>query len=85
MFMTSTIINLNNGNYQSGGNLFNSYFFLPNNIFKIALPTLRSIPALEVGIPVLRANFCFACVMPNALLREKESPSIPVFDFFAIL
>ena len=49
------------------------------------LPNFRSIPLLVVGIPVVRAKCCFACVMPKALLQEKESPGIPVFVFLAIV
>ena len=45
------------------------------------LPSLRSNPALEVGMPVSRANFCLACVIPKALFHENERPGMPVFDF----
>lgn len=49
-------------------------------------PILRSTPALDVGIPVCLAKFCFACVIPKALFHEKVNPGIPVpFDLFAIL
>ena len=34
--------------------------YLPKIPLIIALPIFRSRPALEVGIPVLRANCCFA-------------------------
>lgn len=47
---------------------------------KIIFPSFLSAPALDVGIPVCRANFCFACVIPNALFQEKERPGMPVFD-----
>ena len=47
-------------------------------------PIFRSTPAFEVGMPVVPAIFCFACVMPKALFHEKERPGMPVFDFFAI-
>lgn len=50
----------------------------------IALPILRSTPALLIGTPVSRDIFCFICVIPNALFHEKERPGIPVFDFLAI-
>ena len=59
------------------------YFFL-KIAFNIVLPILRSSPCLLKGIPVSRAIFCFACVIPNALFQEKERPGIGV-DFFAIL
>lgn len=60
--------------------------FPPNKAFRIILPILRSIPALDVGIPVSLANFCFACVIPSALFHEKERPGIPVLDLrFAII
>ena len=39
-------------------------------------PTLRSRPLRVVGMPVLRANFCFIAVIPSALFKEKESPGI---------
>lgn len=37
-------------------------------------------PALEVGIPVSRANFCLACVIPSARFKENETPGILNFD-----
>ena len=46
----------------------------------MALPIFLSKLAFDVGIPVSRANFCFACVMPNALFHEKDNPGMPVFD-----
>ena len=62
------------------------YLFLPPKIdFKTRLPSLRSTPAFEVGMPVVRAIFCFVCEMPKALFHEKDSPGMPVFDFFAIM
>lgn len=54
--------------------------YFPNNDLRIILPILRSKPAFEVGMPVSRANFCFACVTPNALFHEKDNPGMPVFD-----
>lgn len=39
---------------------------------------LRSSPALEVGMPVLRANCCFTLVMPKARFQEKERPGMRV-------
>ena len=47
-------------------------------------PILRSRPALDVGTPVSRASFCFACDIPKALFHEKLSPGIGV-EFFAII
>ena len=54
--------------------------YLPKRDLSIILPILRSTPALEVGIPVSLANFCFSCVIPNALFHEKERPGMPVLD-----
>lgn len=54
--------------------------YLPKRDLSIILPILRSTPALEVGIPVSLANFCFACVIPNALFHKKERPGMPVLD-----
>lgn len=54
-------------------------FFLKmalNTIFPIFL----SNPALEVGIPVSRANFCLACVIPSARFKENDTPGILNFD-----
>ena len=48
-------------------------------------PTFRSIPAFEVGMPVLRAMFCFAFVMPSALFHEKDNPGIGVERLSPIL
>ena len=42
-------------------------------------PIFRSIPPLVVGMPVVRVNERFNCVMPNALLHEKLNPGIFVF------
>jgi hypothetical protein len=39
-------------------------------------PTLRSIPCRVVGMPVLRANFCFAEEIPIARFHEKENPYV---------
>lgn len=49
----------------------------------MAPPIFLSKPALVVGMPVSRANFCFIFVMPNALLSENDTPGIS--DFLAIL
>ena len=57
-----------------------TFYFLPKSALSIMLPSLRSTPARDVGIPVLRAMLCFASVMPKALFHEKESPGMPVFD-----
>ena len=42
----------------------------------IVLPIFLSKPALLVGMPVSRANFCFIFVMPNALFNENDTPGI---------
>ncbi len=65
--------------------MHDNHYFFPNRDFRIMLPSLRSNPALEVGMPVSRANFCLACVIPNARFHENERPGMPVFDFFAIV
>lgn len=53
-----------------------SGYHFPKSPFKIILPTLRSMPCLVEGNPVLRAIFCFTAVIPTALLREKLNPGI---------
>ena len=60
--------------------IFIAYYFFPNRALSIMLPSLRSTPARDVGMPVSRAMRCFACVMPRALFHEKESPGMPVLD-----
>lgn len=45
---------------------------------KIDEPIFLSIPILEVGIPVFRANRCFAPVIPNNLFQENENPNFPM-------
>lgn len=57
-----------------------SHRFFPKMAFNTILPTFLSNPALEVGIPVSRANFCLACVIPRARLKENETPGILNFD-----
>ena len=42
----------------------------------IAFPIFLSRPALLVGMPVSRANFCFIWVIPNALFNENDTPGI---------
>ena len=42
----------------------------------MTLPILRSRPALVSGMPVSRAIFCFAWVIPNALFQENATPGI---------
>ena len=59
-------------------------YFLPNNVFQIALPIFRSTPAFDVGMPVALAIFCLICVMPKARFHEKLSPGIGV-DFFVMI
>lgn len=53
-----------------------SFYFFPSMAFMMVLPIFLSKPALLVGMPVSRANFCFIFVMPNALLSEKDTPGI---------
>lgn len=61
----------------------NESYFFPNNVFSIAFPIFRSNPALDIGMPVSRAIFCFACVMPSARFSEKLRPGRGV-DFLFI-
>jgi hypothetical protein len=53
------------------GSLLNFIYFL-NISFKSIVPIFLAIPVLEVGIPVFLAKLCFALVIPNNLLQEKE-------------
>ena len=59
------------------------HYFFPSIALMIVLPIFLSRPALLVGMPVSRANFCFIFVMPNARLSENDTPGIS--DFLAIL
>ena len=59
--------------------------YLPKRDLSIIRPIFRSTPALEVGIPVSLAKFCFACVIPNALFHEKERPGMPVLDLRLVI
>lgn len=59
------------------------YYFLPVNSESKVFPIFLSSPAFEVGIPVSRAIFCFACVMPSARFHEKLRPGMGV-DFFVM-
>ena len=52
--------------------------------FNTILPTFLSNPALEVGIPVPRANFCLACVIPSARFKENDTPGILNFGIIYI-
>lgn len=54
----------------------NHHRFFPKMAFSTIFPTFLSNPALEVGIPVSRANFCLACVIPSARFKENETPGI---------
>lgn len=65
--------------------LLSLMFYFPNIDFNIILPIFRSSPTLEVGMPVSRAIFCFAWVMPNALFHENDRPGIPMFDFLLVI
>ena len=58
--------------------------FFPKMAFNTILPTFLSNPALEVGIPVSRANFCLACVIPSARFKENETPEIFSFNITTI-
>lgn len=51
-------------------------YFFPSKALMIAFPIFLSSPALLVGIPVSRANFCFIWVIPNALFNENDTPGI---------
>ena len=53
-----------------------SHRFFLKMAFNTILPTFLSNPALEVGIPVSRANFYFNCVIPRARFKEKLTPGI---------
>ena len=50
----------------------------------ITFPIFRSRPALLVGMPVSRANFCFIWVIPNALFKENDTPGIFIEIVFLI-
>lgn len=50
--------------------------YLPKILLIKAFPTLRSRPALDIGIPVFRDNFCLTRVIPIALFHENDSPGI---------
>ena len=58
--------------------LLNNFFYFINLFapLSIALPILRSRPCLDIGMPVARAIFCLACVIPNARFQENERPGI---------
>lgn len=53
--------------------------------FNTIFPNFLSKPALEVGIPVSRANFCLACVIPSALFKENDTPGIFILDIMSII
>lgn len=42
----------------------------------MALPILRSRPCLVMGMPVARAIFYLACMMPMARFQENVRPGI---------
>jgi hypothetical protein len=50
--------------------------YLPNSALRIVLPILRSKPDFDVGIPVVLANCCLACVTPSARFQENDTPGI---------
>jgi hypothetical protein len=58
-----------------------NYFLGRNKLKKNPItepPTFLSKPDLVVGIPILRANFCFAEVIPTALFQENEKPNFDI-------
>lgn len=48
-------------------------------------PNFLSMPDCVVGIPVLRAIFCFSLVIPKALFSENVSPGIGVERFLFMI
>lgn len=60
------------------GSIWPHHNHFPNNSLSKLFPIFRSNPAFDVGIPVWRANCCFAFVIPNARFHEKLTPGIPV-------
>lgn len=50
----------------------------------MVFPIFRSIPALEVGMPVFFAISLFTCVMPKARFHEKLRPGMGA-DFLVIV
>ena len=48
----------------------------------IERPTFFSNPDCVVGIPVWRANLCFAEDIPRALFHEKENPNLDMIKIF---
>ena len=52
------------------------FLFLPVIAFKTALPILRSMPNLVVGMLVFLATFVFNPLTPIARLRENDKPGI---------
>lgn len=66
---------------KNGAVLIDFHYFLrfpefPVSRFITKEPTLRCRPCLVRGMPVARAIFCFAAVMPTARFHEKDSPGI---------
>ena len=54
------------------------YLRLPKINLSTILPILPSRPCLVVGMPVVRANFWRALVMPKARFHEKDKPGMGV-------
>ena len=52
------------------------YRRFPKIAFNNSFPILRSNPPLVVGIPVFRANDCFAPLSPMARFQENENPNL---------
>jgi hypothetical protein len=50
----------------------------------VSLRGIYTKPDLVVGIPVSRANFCFAELIPKALFQENEKPNLLAIDFILI-
>lgn len=61
----------NSGKVNSSG-----HFFLPVRTFISVRPIFFSSPDLVVGIPVVLAISRFTLSIPNALLRENDTPGI---------
>lgn len=56
--------------YEMGAGCMKPSSLLSEDGIQHHLPFLSN-PALEVGIPVSRANFCFTCVIPRDRFKEK--------------
>lgn len=45
------------------------------------MPNFRSIPLTEEGMPVSRASFCFAMVIPSDPSQLKLKPNFPIMVY----